>query len=50
MVLPVKVSELRQKLGHKAKQRQRRYRPPADHTWYAHLLTLGLQPLLAKRT
>jgi RNA-directed DNA polymerase len=34
---------------HLCRRSQRRYRPPADQTWYAHLQTLGLQPLSAKR-
>lgn len=34
---------------HLCRRSQRRYRPPADQTWYAHLQTLGLQPLSARR-
>jgi RNA-directed DNA polymerase len=33
---------------HLRRRSQRRYRPPADQTWYAHLQTFGLQPLLTK--
>lgn len=35
-------------LRHLCRRSQRRYRPPADQTWYAHLQTLGLQLLSAK--
>jgi RNA-directed DNA polymerase len=33
---------------HLCRRSQRRYRPPADQTWYAHLQSLGLQLLSAK--
>lgn len=34
---------------HLCRRSQRRFRRPADQTWYAHLQCLGLQPLSAKR-
>jgi RNA-directed DNA polymerase len=34
---------------HLCRRSQRRFRLPADQTWYAHLQRLGLQPLSAKR-
>lgn len=34
---------------HLCRRSQRRFRRPADQTWYAHLQRLGLQPLSAKR-
>jgi len=33
---------------HLCRRSQRRYRPPADQTWYAHLQSLGLHLLSAK--
>jgi len=33
---------------HLQRRSQRRFRLPADRTWYAHLQSLGLQPLAAK--
>jgi RNA-directed DNA polymerase len=35
---------------HLNRRSQRRFRRPADHTWYALLQSLGLQPLVAKVT
>jgi hypothetical protein len=48
VVLPPKTSELRRKLGQKAKQErrsQRAYRKPAGESFYAHLQRLGLRLL-----
>jgi hypothetical protein len=48
VTLPPKVSELRKKLGHRAKQErrsQRAYRTPVGESSYAHLQRLGLQLL-----
>jgi hypothetical protein len=45
VTLPSTVSELRRKLGQKAKQeRQRVYRLPAGESVHAHLQRLWLQP------
>jgi hypothetical protein len=47
IILPQKVSELRKKLGQKAKQEpsQRAYRTPEGESSYAHLQRLGLRLL-----
>lgn len=34
---------------HLCRRSQRRYRPPTDQTWYAHLQHLGLHPLTTNR-